>query len=117
MRHAIWESLSEHCIEKSNSMSLKKTKVSGFRDIIFFLLHSTVIILPGFLLSACGVSAQYSMTGSTTTAETLSIVEFYNNADLGPANMGQTITNDLKNYFVQNSSLRVIPEEGQLQLE
>jgi hypothetical protein len=68
-------------------------------------------------MSSCGVGAQYSMTGSTTTAETISVGEFYNNADLGPANMGQTITNQLKTYFIQNSSLRVIPEEGQLQLE
>ena len=57
------------------------------------------------------------MTGATTDAETLSVVEFYNNADLGPANMSQVFTNSLKNYFVQNSSLRVVPEEGQLQLE
>ncbi|MBT1703638.1 hypothetical protein KK060_10130, partial [Fulvivirgaceae bacterium PWU20] len=57
------------------------------------------------------------MTGSTTAAKTISIVEFYNNADLGPANMGQILTNDLKNYFVSNSSLRVVPEDGELQLE
>jgi hypothetical protein len=69
------------------------------------------------LLSGCGVSVQYSMTGASTDAETITIGEFYNNADLGPANMGQTLTNDIKNYFVQNSSLRVVQEEGQLLLE
>jgi hypothetical protein len=69
------------------------------------------------LLNSCGISAKYSMTGATTDAETVSITEFYNNADLGPANMSQIFTNDLKNYFVQNSSLRVVGEEGQLQLE
>ena len=52
-----------------------------------------------------------------STAKTISIAEFYNNADLGPANMAQTFTNDLKNYFVQNSSLSVVAEEGELQLE
>jgi hypothetical protein len=57
------------------------------------------------------------MTGIATTAKTISITEFYNNADLGPANMGQTFTNSIKNYFVQNTSLRVIGEEGELQLE
>ncbi len=57
------------------------------------------------------------MSGVGTTAETISIAEFYNNADLGPANMSQVFTNDLKNYFVQNSSLRVVAEEGELQLE
>lgn len=66
---------------------------------------------------SCGVSVSYSMTGAATEAETISITEFYNNADLGPANMSQVFTNDLKNYFVQNSSLSVVAEEGELQLE
>lgn len=66
---------------------------------------------------SCGVSAKYSMSGAATDAKTISIAEFYNNADLGPANMSQVLTNDLKNYFIQNSSLRVVPEEGELQLE
>ena len=66
---------------------------------------------------SCGVSVNYSMTGAATEAETISIAEFYNNADLGPANMSQVLTNELKNYFVQNSSLSVVTEEGELQLE
>lgn len=76
------------------------------------------MILPAVpLLNSCGVQINYSMTGASTTAETVSIAEFYNNADLGPANMSQVFTNDLKNYFVQNSNLTVVVEEGQLQLE
>lgn len=59
----------------------------------------------------------YSMTGVGTDAKTISIAEFYNNADLGPANMAQVLTNDLKNYFVRNTSLSVVAEEGELQLE
>lgn len=69
------------------------------------------------MTSSCGIGVQYSMTGATTDAQTISISEFYNNADLGPANMGQTITNQLKTYFVQNSSLSVVAEEGELMLE
>lgn len=76
----------------------------------------TVLTLSLLPLS-CGVSVNYSMTGAATEAETISIGEFYNNADLGPANMAQTFTNDLKNYFVQNSNLSVVTEEGELQLE
>jgi hypothetical protein len=68
-------------------------------------------------LSSCGTSVQYSFQGTTTAAESISITEFYNNADLGPANMGQTFTNQLKNYFIQNSNIRVVTTEGQLQLE
>jgi len=78
------------------------------------------ISLFAFMLfhSSCGVGKiQYSMTGSTTEAQTITITEFYNNADLGPANMGQTLTNQLKNYFIQNTSLSVVQEEGQLLLD
>ena len=96
-------------------MSLKN-KMKSFGGIIFSIAFILIIAMT-MTFSSCGVGINYSMTGSTTTAETISVVEFYNNADLGPANMGQTLTNELKNYFVQNSSLRVIPEEGQLQLE
>ena len=76
-----------------------------------------IILIFAPVAISCGVSASYSMSGSTTNAKTISIAEFYNNADLGPANMSQVLTNDLKNYFIQNSSLRVVPEEGELQLE
>jgi hypothetical protein len=67
--------------------------------------------------TSCGTSVNYSFTGTTTAAESITIAEFYNNADLGPANMGQTFTNQLKNYIIQNSNLRVTTEEGQLQME
>lgn len=73
--------------------------------------------LLGFLVMSCGVQIQYSMTGIATTAQTISIAEFYNNADLGPANMGQTFTNSLKDYFVRNTSLTVVAEEGELQMD
>ena len=57
------------------------------------------------------------MTGSSTTAKTISIAEFYNNTDLGQANLGQTFTNQLKNYLIQNSNLAVVTEDGELQME
>ena len=81
------------------------------------IVHVLLFLLGLPFLHSCGVSINYSMTGAATEAETISIAEFYNNADLGPANMSQVLTNDLKNYFVQNSNLSVVAEEGQLQLE
>lgn len=65
-------------------------------------------------LSSCGV---YSFTGSGTNAQTISIEEFFNNTDLGPANLGQTFTNQLKDYMIQNSNLSVVQENGELHLE
>lgn len=64
--------------------------------------------------SSCGV---YSFTGTATSAKNISIQEFYNNADLGPANMGQDLTNRLKDYFIQNSTLSIIQEDGELQMD
>jgi hypothetical protein len=81
--------------------------VGPFLSIIAF---SCLLILP----ISCGV---YSFSGGTTNAKTISIADFYNNADLGPANMGQYFTNQLKTYIVQNSSLSVVSEEGELQME
>jgi len=72
-----------------------------------------LLLLP----TSCGVGVKYSMSGTTTTAKTISISEFYNNTELGPANISQTFSNQLKNYFIQNSSLTVVAEEGELQLE
>jgi hypothetical protein len=57
------------------------------------------------------------MSGASTNARTIQIEEFFNNTDLGPANLGQTFTNRLKDYFQQNSSLSVVKENGELQLE
>lgn len=69
------------------------------------------------LCTGCSTKVQYSFTGTATNASTISISEFYNNATLGPANMGQTFTNQLKNYIIQNSSLAVVTSEGELQME
>ncbi len=116
MRHGIWESPNGHCIEKSNNTSLKNKRAASQTVKVPPLLLLMGMVVP-IIFTSCGISAKYSMTGATTNAKTISITEFYNNADLGPANMSQVFTNDLKNYFVQNSNLSVIGDEGQLQLE
>jgi hypothetical protein len=64
--------------------------------------------------SGCGI---YSMTGAATAAKTITVEAFFNNTDLAPANLAQDFTNKVKDYFQQNSSLSVIQENGELQLE
>ncbi len=81
-----------------------------------FFAPALVIVLTS-LCTGCGVGIKYSMSGTTTTATTISITEFYNNTDLGQANIGQTFTNQLKDYFIQNSNLSVVAENGELQLD
>lgn len=66
------------------------------------------------LCQGCGV---YSFSGAATTAKTISIDQFFNNSDLAPANLSATFTNRLKDYYQQNSSLRVIETNAELHLE
>lgn len=68
------------------------------------------------LLSLSGCIS-YSFTGAATSATTIQVDDFFNNTDLGPANLGQVFTNRLKDYFQQNSSLKVVGENGELQIE
>jgi Lipopolysaccharide-assembly len=82
------------------------------------LFKNPLTLVITFLLSltttACGV---YSFSGVNITAKNISISEFYNNTDLGPANIGQTFTNKLKDYMLQNTSLAFVPDNGELQME
>lgn len=71
-----------------------------------------LIALP--LIQSC---ISYSFTGTSTAAKSIQVEDFFNNTDLGPANLGQTFTNRLKEYLQQNSSLRVVKENGELQIE
>ncbi len=78
-------------------------------------LKNYVLFIFSFLIfNSCGI---YSLSGAATTAKTIQIDPFFNNTDLGPANLGPNFTNKLKDYFQTNSSLRVISANGELQLE
>lgn len=57
------------------------------------------------------------MSGAATSAKTISIEPFFNNTDLAPANIGATFTNKIKDYYNQNSSLRVIETNAELHIE
>ena len=67
-----------------------------------------------FVATACGV---YSFTGTTISAETISIQTFYNDANNGPANLAVLFTDQLRDYFQQNTSLSQVKDEGELQIE
>lgn len=75
------------------------------------------IILACLPLGACGV---YSLSGISIDYEktkTISIQNFYNDADLGPPDLAQTFTNELRDYFQQNTDLALVRESGDLQVE
>lgn len=78
------------------------------------LKNYTFFIFSFLIFNSCGI---YSLSGAATTAKTIQIDPFFNNTDLGPANLGPNFTNKLKDYFQTNSSLRVVSANGELQLE
>jgi len=79
-----------------------RNKISGF-----------FVVLP-VMLQGC---IHYSMSGVSTTATNISVDQFFNNTELAPANLGAEFTNKVKDYFIQNSNLSVVAENGQLALE
>jgi len=69
------------------------------------------------ILLACGGCGIYSFTGVAISAETISIANFYNDADGGPPELAQTFTNKLTDYFQSNTNFTLVSNNGELQLE
>ena len=68
------------------------------------------------LFGGCGI---YSFTGASISSdiETISIQTFYNNAPLGPSNMSVLFTENIKDYYQQNTSLELVDNNGDLQID
>ncbi|MDH5367158.1 MAG: LPS assembly lipoprotein LptE [Cyclobacteriaceae bacterium] len=85
-------------------------------------LKSKTILL---ILSFCFISANfsgcgiYSFSGISLSDEvkTISIQPFFNDISQGPANISQTFTNTLTDYYQQNTNLSLVQQEGDLQIE
>lgn len=69
-----------------------------------------------WMLTACGV---YSFTGANISPDTktISIQTFYDEVGTGPPNLSQLFTEKIRDYYQQNTSLSIIPTEGDLQIE
>ena len=74
------------------------------------------IILSSFLLNGCGV---YSFTGGSLGPETQSVSIFYfeNYAAQAPPTLSQTFTESLKDRFMNQTSLDLLKEDGDLHFE
>lgn len=79
--------------------------------IVYSLMVPVILCLEG-----CGA---YSFTGASISpnVKTISIQTFYNNAPLGPSNMSAIFTEKIKDYYQQNTSLTLVDENGDLQLD
>jgi hypothetical protein len=77
--------------------------------------YSPAIIILVFLVG-CGV---YSFTGANISpnVRTISIQTFFDEVGTGPPNLSQLFTEKIRDYYQQNTSLSIVPNEGDLQLE
>ncbi len=64
----------------------------------------------------CGV---YSFTGASLSPDikTISIDNFYNDSGGGPANLSQLFSEEVRDYYQRNTSLSLVPSNGDLLLE
>lgn len=67
-------------------------------------------------LTGCSVYS-FSGTNIDPTVKTISIATFANNASNGPSFLSQQFTESFKDYFQRNTSLKLVPRDGDLQFE
>ena len=67
-------------------------------------------------LNGCGI---YSFTGASISPEvkTISFQNFFNNSPLGPSNMSVLFNEKIQDYFERNTSLTIVNENGDLEIE
>lgn len=96
-------SQNERYIEKSNNL---KSMIKQY----FIFVYLTIF------LTGCGV---YSFTGANISPDikTISIQTFYDEVGTGPPNLSQLFTEKIRDYYQQNTSLSIITNEGDLQIE
>ena len=79
-------------------------------------LNTLLIIVSALVLCSCGI---YSFTGASIPAEakTVSVQYFPNNADLVQPMLSSTITNTMRDYFMNQTTLNEVPQNGDLAIE
>ncbi len=83
---------------------------------LFKFTKFTLSIAILFVVNSCGI---YSFTGTNISPDikTISIKNFGNETGLGPARLSLQFTEKLKEYFLQNTNLKLVKSDGDLQLE
>ena len=82
---------------------------------IIFVKNCLFIFIATSLLSSCGI---YSFTGTSISPDikTISIQNYNNETGLGPSRLSQNFTEKLKEYFLQNSNLKLVKSDGDIQI-
>ena len=79
-------------------------------------IHIVLILMLLSTLSAC-ISINYSFTGSSTDAKTISIDYFPNKALIVKPTLSQSFTEAVRDKFINQSKLELVPRNGELHLE
>lgn len=79
-------------------------------------VNTLLILIAAFVLTGCGV---YSFTGASIPAEakTVSVQHFPNNANLVNPMLSDMVTNTLRDYFMNQTTLNEVPDNGDLAIE
>ena len=79
-------------------------------------VNTLLILIAAFVLTGCGI---YSFTGASIPAEakTVSVQHFPNNANLVNPMLSDQITNTLRDYFMNQTTLDEVPDNGDLAIE
>lgn len=80
----------------------------------FKYLGSIIIFIMLGQLMGCGV---YSFSGVSVNANTITVNTFFNDALGGPPDLSQRFTNSLQDYYQRNTSLTLLPNNGDLLVE
>jgi hypothetical protein len=96
---------------RRNRVAISEQRRPSRRRVVVCL----ALALPG-LLSGCGI---YSFNGTNIdpAVKTISIQTFQSNAPNAPASLSQRFTEDFKDYFQRNTTLKLVPRDGDLQFE
>lgn len=88
-------------------MKLKSNKFRFFCPLVWLFL---------VFCQGCGV---YSFTGASISPDikTISIQNFFNDSGSGPPSLSQNFTEELRDYYQQNTSLQLVESDGDLQLD
>lgn len=79
-------------------------------------INTLLTLIAAFLLTGCGI---YSFTGASIPAEakTVSVQHFPNNANLVNPLLSDMITNTLRDYFMNQTTLDGVNDNGDLAIE
>lgn len=124
MVDGLWLRVKGRTLTESSSQSISNHQYSALNPLPCTarrsdLNHKMWIIFSLLLLVSLSGCGNYTFTGASLgpDVKTISIDNFFNDANGGPPNMSQLFTEEIRDYYQANTNLAVVPENGDLLLE